>query len=127
MMKFMVISHIDHTFDVYADQFYVEDNEIDDLDQYFEYKPTQTERKEMDTLFIIPTPKRTHRSKLSPVVHLKIKAISGIGLGRPLVALCDSGSTGTLIKDSSLPFGAKPTITKEATYSTTTQGTHKCN
>ena len=72
MMKFMVISHIDHTFDVYADQFYVEDNEIDDLDQYFEYKPTQTERKEMDTLFIIPTPKRTHRSKLSPVVLLKI-------------------------------------------------------
>ena len=41
--------------------------------------------------------------------------------------MCDSGSTGTLIKDSSLPFGAKPTITKEATYSTTTHGTHKSN
>ena len=76
---------------------------------------------------MIPTPKRTHRTKLTPVVLMKIKAINGVPLTRPLIALCDSGSTGTLIKDSSLPFGAKPIITKHVTVSTTTQGKHECN
>ena len=55
-------------------------------------------------MFIIPTPKRYHCSRLSHVALLKIKAINGVGLAPLLVALCDSGSTGTLIKDSSLPF-----------------------
>lgn len=52
--------------------------------------------------FIIPTPKQPHQSWLLPVILLEIKAINGVGLTYPLVALCDSGSTGTLIKDFSL-------------------------
>ena len=76
---------------------------------------------------MIPTPKRTHRTRLTPVVLMKIKAINDVCLTHPLIALCDSGSTGTLIKDSSLPFGAKPIITKHVTVSTTTQGKHECN
>ena len=58
---------------------------------------------------------------------LKIKAINGVPVTSPLISLCDSGSTGTLIKDSSLPFGAKPMITDHVTISTTTQGKHECN
>ena len=58
---------------------------------------------------------------------LKIKTINYVPVTRPLIALCDSGSTGTLIKDSSLPFGAKPIITDHVTVSTTTQGKHEWN
>ena len=76
---------------------------------------------------MIPTLKRTHRTRLTPVVLIKIKAKNGVPLTRPLIALCDSGSTGTLIKDSSLHFDTKPIITDHITILTTTQGKHECN
>ena len=82
-------------------------------------------REDLKNILMIPTPKRTDCTRLTPVGL--IKAINGIPLTRFLIALCDSGSTGTLIKDSSLPFGAKPIITDYITISTTTQGKHECN
>ena len=86
-----------------------------------------TTREDLNNIFMIPTPKRTHRTRLTPVVLFKIKEINCVPVTHPLIALCDSGSTGTLIKDSSLPFGAKPIITDHVTVSTTTQGKHECN
>ena len=58
---------------------------------------------------------------------LKIKAINSVQVAPSLIALYDSGSTGTLIEDTSLPFGAKPIIIDHVTVSTTTQGKHECN
>ena len=113
-----------HVVDAYANEFYVNKNEADG--SFFEDSFVAT-REDLNNIFMIPTPKRTHRTRLTPVVLLKIKAINGVPVARPLIALCDSGSTGTLIKDTSLPFGAKPIITKHVTVSTTTQGKHECN
>ena len=47
---------------------------------------------------------------MSPVVLLKISTINGVQVTQTVVSLCDTGSIGTLIKDSALPFGAVPTI-----------------
>ena len=114
---------------MYADEYYVNENEVDNTffeDSFVEDNFVAT-REDLNNIFMIPTPKRTHRTRLTLVMLMKIKAINGVRLTRPLIALCDSGSTGTLIKDSSLPVGVKPIITKHVTVSTTTQGKHKCN
>ena len=58
---------------------------------------------------------------------MNIKAINGVKLTKPLVALCDSISNGTLIKDLLLPFGCVPAKTKHKQVSTTTQGTYECD
>lgn len=57
-----------------------------------------------------------HRTCLASFVLSKIKTIKGVILTHSLVSLCDTGITGTLIKDSVLPFGAKPIITKNQQY-----------
>ena len=77
-----------HPIDCYADLFYDDENEIDN--EFY-----QITQQDIDNNFIIPTPKRTKRSRLAPIVLMNIKAINGVRLPRPLVALCDSGSTGT--------------------------------
>jgi hypothetical protein len=82
---------------------------------------------DIDNNFIIPTPKRSHRSQLAPILLIKIKSINGITLSRPLLGLCDSGSTKTIIKDTALPFGCKPYISDKQTITTTAQGTYACN
>ena len=109
-----------HPIDCYVDLFY---DDINEIDTEF-YQITQ---KDIDNNFIIPTPKRTKRSRLAPIVLMNIKAINGVRLPRPLVGLCDSGSTGTLVKDSSLPYGCIPTITEHKQISTSTHGTYECD
>ena len=105
---------------MYANLFY----ETKINNNFYEYIPTQQDN---DNNFIISTPKQSHRSRLSPVVLMKIKSINGVQLLHPLVTLCNTRNTGTLIKDTSLPFGAKLAVTNEVTVSTTTHGTHQCN
>ena len=51
----------------------------------------------------IPTPKSKHNKNLIPMVLLLIYTINGVITNRPLVALCDSGSSHSLIKKGSLP------------------------
>ena len=58
---------------------------------------------------------------------MEIKASNDVQLTRPLGALCDTGRTGTLFKDTYLLLGAKPVLTKEVAVLTTTHGTHKYN
>ena len=75
----------------------------------------------------IPTPKRSHREKLIPIVILKINIINGVKLPRPFLCLLDSGSTGCLINRKSMPFVSKTIRTKHATVSTITQYTYSCD
>ena len=122
--SFAVHDGTPHVVNAYANEYYVNKNEANNA--FFEDSFVAT-REDLNNISMIPTPKCTHRTRLPPVVLLKIKAINGVPVACPLIALCDSGSTGTLIKDTSLPFGAKPIITKHVTVSTTTQGKHECN
>ena len=73
-----------HSIDCYANLFYDIENEINN-------EFNQITQHDIDTNFIIPTPKRTHRSELAPVVLLNLEAINCVQLPRPLVDLCDSG------------------------------------
>lgn len=75
-----------------------------------------------------------HKRKFCSHPYIKIKTQQKLGTNsfngcvnrvrttQPLIPFCDSGSTHTLTKQSSLPFGVKPIITKGASI-TTTQGT----
>ena len=110
-----------HPIDHYVNIFY--DGDENEVDTKF-YNITQNN---IDTNFIVRTPKRLHQSNLALVVLINIKAINGMKLTKPSVALCDSGSTDTLIKDSSLPFGCIPAKRKHKQVSTTTQGTYECD
>ena len=130
MFKNYIIKPIDHggtpnVVDAYANESYVNKNEADNAFFGDSFVATQ---KDLNNIFMIPTPKRTHRTRLTPVVLLKIKAINGVPVAGPLTVLYDSRSTRTLIKYTSLPFAAKPIITDHVTVSTTTtQGKHECN
>ena len=105
MFENYIIKPIDHdgtphVVNAYANEYYVNENEADNA--FFEDSFIAT-REDLNNIFMIPTSKRTHRTRLTLVVLLKIKAINGVPVARPLIAFCDSGSTGTLIKDTSLP------------------------
>ena len=54
----------------------------------------------------IPTPKSKHKKNLIPMVLLLMHTINGIITNRPLVALCDSGSSHCMFNKRALPFGA---------------------
>ena len=56
----------------------------------------------------LTTSTNQRKPDLSPAILMKIKKIQGRSLGRPLIALCDSGSTGTMINSDALPFGTVP-------------------
>ena len=86
-----------------------------------EFVPT---RHDLDNTFVIPTPKRTHRNKLVPIIIIQTKVINGVKLPRPLLCLLDSGSTGCLMNRKSMPYGCKTIRTEHATVSTTTQGNY---
>ena len=45
---------------------------------------------------------------LTPIIILKAKYIQNTLMERDITTLIDSGSTGTMIKRSSLPYGAQP-------------------
>ena len=113
-----------HVVDTYANEYYTGESEVDNT--FFEDSLVATQ-EDLNNIIMIPTPKHTNHTKLTPVVLLKIKAINGVPVSRPLIALCDTCSTGTFIKDSSLPLSCKPVITDHVTVSTTTQGKHECN
>ena len=106
-----------HAVDEYANFFHKNENESDNV---FYEDSFVTTKEDINNNFIIPTQKRSHRSRLTSVVLLQIKVINGVHLTRPLPALCGFGSTGALIRDSSLPFGTRPIITKQIKISTTT-------
>ena len=50
----------------------------------------------------------SQRHDLTPIIYLYAKSIQGIPLEKPLVALCDSGATTTMINKESFPFGVQP-------------------
>ena len=72
-----------HPIDHYVNIFY--DGEENEVDTKF-YNITQNN---IDTNFVIPTPKISHQSNLAPVVLMNIKAINGVKLTKPFVDLCD--------------------------------------
>ena len=53
----------------------------------------------------IPTPK-AKQSNLIPMVLLLMQSVNGTITNRPLVALCDSGSSHCMFNKRALPFGA---------------------
>ena len=55
---------------------------------------------------------------------MRMNKINGVMLDRPLVVLCDSGSTHSLIKRTSLPFVYTPMLREHSVTSTTAQGTY---
>ena len=97
-------------------------------------------KKEIDEQFIatqlrkidamvsnIPTPKSKHnKDNLIPMVLLLMQAINGTITNRPLVALCDSGSSHCMFNKRALPFGAT-TFKTQKIKTTTTQGTYDCD
>ena len=95
------------------------------------YSPSQTgDANTNPKVYIIeniPTPKRSHRDKLIPIVILQINIINGVKLPRPFLCLLDSRSTGCLINRKSMPFVSKTIRTKHATVSTITQYTYSCD
>ena len=46
---------------------------------------------------------------LTPILSIAAKTVQGQFLDRTLTALCDSGSTNTMINQQCLPFGVEPT------------------
>ena len=46
---------------------------------------------------------------LTPILSITAKTVQGQFLDRTLTALCDSGSTNTMINQQCLPFGVEPT------------------
>ena len=73
----------------------------------------------------IPTPK-SKQSNLIPMVLLLMHTINGIITNRPLVALCNSGSSHCMFNKRALPFGAT-TFKTQKIKTTTTQGTYDCD
>lgn len=59
----------------------------------------------------------------TPVLILQAKQIQGRLLNRNLIALCDTGSTSTMINKSSFPYGVEPSI-GQPKRTTTTNGTY---
>merc|ERR1712091_328035 len=73
----------------------------------------------------IPTLK-AKQSNLIPMVLLLMHIINGIITNRPLVALCDSGSSHCMFNKRALPFGAT-TFKTHKIKTTTAQGTYDCD
>ena len=60
------------------------------------------------------------------MVLLLMQSINGTMTNRPLVALCDSGSSHCMFNKKALPFGAA-TFKTQKIKTTTTQGTYDCD
>ena len=73
----------------------------------------------------VPTPK-VKQSNLILMVLLLMHTINGTITSRPLVALCDSGSSHCMFNKRALPFGAT-TFKTQKIKTTTTQGTYDCD
>ena len=74
----------------------------------------------------IPTPKSKHNKNLIPMVLLLMHTINGVITNTPLVALCDSGSSHSLMNKGSLPRGVT-TFQTDPIKTTTTAGDHLCH
>ena len=73
------------------------DEIIDSFASKIQMEETEPSQEEINRMFVIPTPKRTHQTDLAPIVLLKAKAVNGQLCSRPFICLLDSGSTGCLI------------------------------
>ena len=74
----------------------------------------------------IPTPKSKHNKNMIFIVLLLMHTINGVITNRPLVALCDSGSSHSLMNKGSLPRGMT-TFQTDPIKTTTTAGDHLCH
>ena len=70
------------------------------------------------------------RHDLTPIIYIKATTIQNVPLDRALIALCDPGSTGTMINTTSFPYGVVPTqgppkrtTTPNGTFDTNENGT----
>ena len=97
----------------------------DSLDEWIDNRVTSesfvVHQQDIDESFInVPTPKSSKTTKnVAPIILMNVVNINGQNATRPLIALCDSGSSDSLMKRSSLPFGTTPIITKNVTTTTT--------
>ena len=90
-------------------------------------EPKEVSQDEINCMFVIPTPKRTHYTDLAPIVLLKAKAVYDQLCGRQFICLLNSCSTRCVFNKRSLPFGTQTTKTPYNIVQTTTQGTHSSN
>ena len=74
----------------------------------------------------IPTPKSKHNKNLIPMVLLLMHTINGVITNRPLVTLCNSGSSHSLVKKGVLPWGVT-TFQATPIKTTTMTGDHICH
>ena len=69
-----------------------------------------------------PSPKRVHNPDLAPITLLVCNTIQGHAGERPLVALLDGGSSGSLINKRAIPKGAGTTKSNRSHITTTNVG-----
>jgi len=63
----------------------------------------------------------SRQSDLTPILYIKATTIESVPLERTLVALCDSGSTTTMINTTCFPFGVTPRQGPQADVFTSAQ------
>ena len=136
LFKSMTINEIANEQHCYANETYLLDQVIDKAAATLvaNTKPFEKEidsfiatQAEIDAMVSnIPTPKSKHNKNLIPMVLLLMHTINGTISNRPLVALCDSGSSHCMFNKRALPFGAT-TFKTQKIKTTTTQGTYDCD
>ena len=82
--NFMNVEYRNTINDLFANLLHIEERDEE---------PTQ---KEIDKMFVIPTPHCNHCKGKAPIILMKARSINGQLCGRPLLCLFDSGSTGCL-------------------------------
>ena len=134
-LKAMTMNEIAEEQHSYSNQSYLLDQTINRVAELLA-KSAEPFEKEIDNFVAtqaeinamvlnIPTPK-SKQSNLIPMVLLLVHTINGIITDRPLVALCDSGSSHCMFNKRALPFGAT-TFKAQKIKTTTTQGTYDCD
>ena len=136
LFKSMMINELAEEQHSYSNQSYLLDKTIDKAAKLLteNAKPFEKEidnfiatQSEIDAMVSnIPTPKSKHNKNLIPMVLLLMQSINGTVTNRPLVALCDSGSSHCMFNKRALPFGAT-TFKTPKIKTTTTQGTYDCD
>ena len=117
LFKSMTMNEIANEKHSYSNQSYLLDQTIDKAANLLakSAKPFEKQidnfiatQSEIDAMVSnIPTPKSKHNKKdLIPMVLLLMHTINGTITNRPLVALCDSGSSHCMFNKRALPFGA---------------------
>ena len=116
LFKSMTMNELAEEQHSYSNQSYLLDKTIDKAAKLLaeNAKPFEKEidnfiatQSEIDAMVSnIPTPKSKHnKENLIPMVLLLMQTINGSITNRPLVALCDSGSSHCMFNKRALPFG----------------------